>query len=189
MKMNIAVNQDTMRTAAVAQMEQGGSESAFAMREKEGYFRHTSRNEAVIRFVGIVIILGAFVQWLTPNANFAGNADMTKMGLSIAFSIIGIALYTHATRGHRIEVAFDPARQDICIARLDRRDGVRSTRRISLRDIKSIYVMKSEGSGAPSKMRIKLYASPNEVTAVRGTYEEIEMAHRQLCRNIRLAQS
>lgn len=187
--MNIAVNQSSVQPAKVRTPETGQT-AAFSMREKAGNFRHTSRNEAVIRFVGIVIILGAFIQWMMPNANFAGsNPEATKLGLSIAFSLIGIAIYTFATRGHQSEISLDPVRQDICITQMDRRGGVRSNRRIPLRTIKSIYVMKSQAAGAPSKMRIKLTNSPNEITAVRGKYEDIELAHRQLCRNIRLTQA
>ncbi len=187
--MNIALESGLAQPGTARPMRPETPTAAFSMRETKGYFKHTSHSEAVIRFVGIVIVLGAFVQWLTPDASFAGNAHMTKLGLSVAFSTIGIALYTYAMRGYRIAVAFDPAKQQICISRLDRRDGVRSVRRIPLRNIKSIYVRKSETPGTPSKMRIKLYDAAGEVTAVRGTYEEIELAHRQLCRNIRLAQS
>ncbi|WP_127114585.1 hypothetical protein [Shimia sediminis] len=186
--MNIAVNQRAVgQTAAMAKARDAAA-GAFSMRERDGYFRHTSRNEAVIRFIGIAIVLGAFVQWLTPNSSFVGDANLAKTGLSIAFSTIGIAIYTHAMRGHRIEVAFNPRKMEINIAKLDRRDGVRSKRTIPLRNIKSIYVHKGEGIGTPSKMRIKLYDSPSEITAVRGAYEEIELAHRQLCRSIRIAQ-
>lgn len=187
--MNIAVNRVSIQPDAANRIN-AGRDAAFSMREKDGNFRHTSRNEAVIRFVGIVVILGAFVQWVTPDANFAGaDPHLTKLGLSIAFSLIGIAIYTFATRGHRSEISFDPVRQDICIAHLDRRGGVRSSRRVALHNIKSIYVMKSEKAGTPSKMRIKLVNDPSEITAVRGRYDEIELAHRQLCRNIRLTQA
>lgn len=186
--MNIAVNQGTVGQVAAMAQTGNAAAGAFSMRETEGYFRHTSRNEAVIRFVGIVIVLGAFVQWLTPNASLAGDAHLTKMGMSIAFSTVGIAIYTWAMRGHRIEIAFDPERREITISKLDRRDGVRARRSIPLRNIKSVYVLKAESPGAPSKMRIRLNDSPTEITAVRGSYEEIEMAHRQLCRSIRLAQ-
>ncbi|SHJ59765.1 hypothetical protein SAMN05444000_110134 [Shimia gijangensis] len=187
--MNIAVNRVSVQPDNARKIK-AERDASFSMREKDGNFRHTSRNEMVIRFVGIVVIFGAFVQWLTPDANFSGtDPHLTKLGLSIACSLIGIALYTFATRGHRSEITFDPVRQDICIAHLDRQGGVRSNRRIALHNIKSIYVMKSEVAGSPSKMRIKLLDSPTEITAVRGRYEEIELAHRQLCRNIRLTQA
>lgn len=186
--MNIAVNQGSVNPAASWIPQAKSAPTPFAMRETNGYFRHTSRNEAVIRFVGIVIVLGAFVQWLTPDANFAGNAPVTKMGMSIAFSMIGLAIYTNAMRGYRIEISFDPKALELTLAKLDRREGVRSKRTIPLRNIKSIYVLKAETPGAPSKMRIRLYDSPTEITAVRGTYEEIELAHRQLCRSIHIAQ-
>lgn len=189
MEMNIALNQGLVQPMAFTPETKGAEDVAFSVREKDGYFRHTTRSEAVIRFVGIVIILGAFIQWLTPDTNLSGNAQITKLGLSIAFSVIGIGLYTNAVRGYRIELTLDPKKQEIIIARLDRREGVRSKRHIRLRNIKSIYVLKSESLGSPSKMRVRLFDSPTEVTAIRGTYEEIELAHRQLCRSIRQAQS
>ncbi|WP_299354887.1 hypothetical protein [uncultured Shimia sp.] len=161
----------------------------FSVRERDDYFRHTSRNEAVIRFVGLVILLGAFVQWLTPDANFAGDPHVTKVGMSIAFSMVGLALYTYTMRGHRIEIRFDPSKHVLSVAKLDQRDRTRSIRNIPLRNIKSIYVLRAEVAGAPSKMRIKLYDNPTEQTVLRGSYDEVELAHRQLCRSIKLAQA
>ena len=187
--MNVAVNQQEALAAVPRRVDRQAISEPYAVREEEGYFRHTSRNEAVIRFIGIVIVLGAFVQWLTPDANFAGDPHVTKMGMSIAFSMVGIAIYTYAMRGHRIEIQFDPNAQELTLTKLDSRGGTRSRRVIPLRNVKSIYVLKAEAPGAPSKMRLKLYDSHDEITALRGSYEDVELAHRQLCRNIRVAQS
>lgn len=187
--MSIALERPMAQAAAERPTRPGAPAAAFSIRESKGYFRHSSRNEAVIRFVGTVIILGGFVQWLAPEGFIPNFWPMPKLGLGVAFSIVGIALYTFAMRGHRIEVAFDPVRRKISVRRLDRRDGVRSSQDVALRNIKSIYVLKASTPGAPSKMRLKLYDSPAEITILRGTYQDVELAHRQLCQSIRLAQS
>ncbi len=46
--MNIAVNRVSVQPDGTSQTKQGET-SGFSMREKDGNFRHTSRNEAVIR--------------------------------------------------------------------------------------------------------------------------------------------
>ncbi|TKZ22133.1 hypothetical protein FAP39_02730 [Shimia litoralis] len=186
--MNAVVGQNVMGAAAWETLTPSAVDDGFSVREAHGHFRHTSRNEAVVRFAGIVIVLGAFVQWLAPNASFAGDPMVTKVLLSVAFSTVGIAVYGFAMRGHRSEIALDPARQTICISHLSRQNTVRSTKRIPLKDITSIYVRKAETPGGPAKMRIKLRNKTAEITAIRGQYEEVEMMHRQLCRNIRMLQ-
>ncbi|MEQ9695274.1 hypothetical protein [Shimia sp. SDUM112013] len=187
--MNAPVGRNVMDVAGYQTLAATAGENGFAAREVDGHFRHTTRNEAIVRFVGIVIILGAFIQHLVPNASFAGNPTVTKALLSVAFSCIGLAVYSFAMRGHRSEVMFDPMRQDLCISKLDRRGNLRSSRRIPLRHIKSLYVKKAETPGTPSRLRVKLAGTSDEITALRGPYAEIEMMHRQLCRNIRIAQS
>ncbi|WP_372885142.1 hypothetical protein [Shimia sp.] len=186
--MSIALESPFADAGNEAPKRQATPATAFSIRESKGYFRHSSRNEAIIRFVGTVIILGGFVQWLTPEGFIPNFWPMPKLGLGVAFSIVGIAIYTFAMRGYRIEMAFDPVRRKISVRRLDRRDGVRSTEDIALRNIKSIYVLKASTPGSPSKMRLKLYDRPEEVTILRGTYQDVELAHRQLCHNIKLAQ-
>jgi hypothetical protein len=157
----------------------------YKARETEGYFRTTTQSEAVLRFLGIVIVLCAFIQWLLPQS---GSAEMmmTKVGLAVAFSIIGLAAYTFTMRGHRYEIELDPKAYNLTLSRLDRRDNVRKSTKIHLDNIKSIYVLKGDGIGIPSKMRIRLCDQDEEITALRGRYEDIELMHRALCRSIRL---
>lgn len=162
---------------------------AYTAREMDGYFRHTSQSEAIIRFIGIVLILGAFIQWLVPENADGFPSLMTKTGLAVAFSLIGIAIYTSAMRGSRHELRLDPSRRDLTLARLDRRDNVRSSKSFPLTQIKSIYVKKPEVPGAPARMQLRLINSSNEITAIRGPYQEVEMMHRTLCRHIHILQN
>ncbi|CUK04506.1 hypothetical protein PH7735_02790 [Shimia thalassica] len=187
--MNAQVGTNIMGVAGYQTLSATQGKAGFTVREVNGHFRHTSRNEAVVRFLGIVIILGAFIQHLVPDTLFGGNPAMTKVLLSVAFSCVGIALYSFAVRGHRSEIVFDPLRQDICISKLDRRGNLRLTKHIPLSQIKSIYVLKAETPGVPSKLRVKMMGDQPEISALRGPYEEIELMHRQLCRVIRIAQS
>lgn len=159
-------------------------DQTYRARETEGYFRTTTQSEAVLRFIGIVIVLGAFIQWLLPNGESI-EMVMTKVGLAVAFSIIGLALYTFTMRGSRYEIALDPTDLSLTLSRLDRRDNVRKARKFPLSEIKSIYVLKGDGVGVPSKMRLRLRHEDAEITALRGRYEDVELMHRALCRSIR----
>lgn len=160
----------------------------YRARETEGYFRTSTQSEAVLRFIGIVLLLGAFIQWLLPqSANL--EMMMTQVGLAVACSVIGLAVYTYSMRGSRYEIELDPVAQTLSLSRLDRRDNVRRARHFPLSEIKSIYVLKGESIGTPAKMRLRLRHQDTEITALRGTYEDVELMHRALCRSIRLLQS
>ncbi|MBR9843281.1 MAG: hypothetical protein GYB25_08980 [Rhodobacteraceae bacterium] len=160
----------------------------YRARETEGYFRTSTQGEAILRFIGIVILLGAFIQWLLPQ-NESAEMMMTKVGLAVAFSVIGLAVYTYSMRGSRYEIELDPIARTLSLSRLDRRDNVRSAKRFPLHDIKSIYVHKGDSIGAPSKMRIRLRNRDAEITALRGNYSDVELMHRALCRSIRILNS
>lgn len=155
-------------------------------RETEGYFPTTTQSEAVLRFVGVVLLLGALIQWLLPQ-NGSPEMMMSQVGLAVGFSVIGLAVYTYTMRGNRYEVELDPVTKTLSLSRLDRRDNVRHRRQLSLDDITSIYIHRSESTGTPSQIRIRLRRNSEEITALRGHYEDVELMHRALCRSIRLA--
>ncbi len=163
--------------------------AGYRIREADGFFRHSERNEAVVRFVGIIIVMGTFVQWTFPNANALGDPMLTKVLLAVAFSLIGLAVYSFATRGHRCEVLYDPGHSEIHIYHLSRRDEPKSAMKLSLNDVKSIYVKRPETTGTPAELRVRLKNSIREICVIRGDNEEIESLHRHLCRDIRLAES
>ncbi|MCW8842136.1 MAG: hypothetical protein OQK00_01840 [Rhodobacteraceae bacterium] len=183
--MNAAISDLSIGPPKKRSIKASRSKQSYRARETEGYFRTTTQSEAVLRFIGIVVVLGAFIQWLLPQDNTI-EMMMTKVGLAVAFSIIGLAFFTATMRGNRYEIALDPTSKTLTLSRLDRRDNVRKIRRIKLSDIKSIYVLKSDAIGTPSKMRIRLKARDEEITALRGQYDDIELMHRALCRSIRL---
>lgn len=157
-------------------------------RETNGYFHTTPQTEAVLRFIAVVILSGAFIQWLMPHGESL-EMTMTKVGMAVAFSITGLALYTFTMRGHRYELTLDPATRKLNLSCLDRRDNLRKSRSFNINEIKSIYVHKGDGVGTPAQMRIRLYRHNEEITALRGSYEDVELMHRALCRSIRLLKS
>ncbi|WP_197917516.1 hypothetical protein [Thiosulfatihalobacter marinus] len=163
------------------------AETGYAVSETTGKFRHTSRNEAILRFVGIVIVLGALIQWSFPNASFAGDPMTTKIMMSVASALIGMAVYSFATRGHRSEIRFDPRKNELVVSALNRQDRHKAVRRVPLSQVKSIYVRRTDMPHGMAALRIRFFNNPNELTAIRGTDTEIEMLHGLLCRDIRMA--
>ena len=183
--MNAAITDLEIGPVKTRSIKTSRRQQSYKARETEGYFRTTTQSEAVLRFLGIVLVLGALIQWLLPQ-NGSVEMMMTKVGLAVAFSIIGLAAYTFTMRGHRYEIELDPVARNLTLSRLDRRENVRKSKKIRLDNIKSIYVHKGDGVGIPSKMRIRLRDHDEEITALRGRYEDIELMHRALCRSIRI---
>ena len=158
-------------------------------RETRGSFRHNALAEDIMKFLGIGIILFALGQWVSPDFSEVDPAGVTQTLLSIAFSLIGLAVYVFATRGSRNEIAIDYSTGEVCIARLDRQDRVRGIRRIPASQIKSLYVCRSETPGEPAKLRIRLFGTNSEVTALRGEVADIEILHHRLCRALQVLES
>ncbi|MGR3713326.1 MAG: hypothetical protein ACU0A6_09420 [Shimia sp.] len=161
--------------------------AGYSFSETPSRFRHSDRNEMVLRFVGLMLVMGALVQWSVPNARFAGDAMTTKALLSVSFSIVGLAIYHFAVRGQRSEIKFDPRKNEIVVSALNRQDRHKSLRRIHLSKVKSIYVRRSDMPAGQAALRIRLLDNSREITAIRGDHGEIELAHGLLCRDIRMA--
>lgn len=161
--------------------------AGYSVSESTGNFQHSSRNETILRFIGIVFVLGSLVQWSFPQASFAGDPMTSKALMSVAFTLVGMAVYHFAIRGHRSEIRFDPKKNQILVSALNRQDRQKSTRRIHLRHIKSIYVRRSDMPPGRAALRIRLNDRAAEITAIRGEIGEIELVHGMLCRDIRMA--
>lgn len=165
------------------------ADAGYSFKEAKGTFRHSNRNEMLLRFVGLTLVMGALVQWALPNASFAGDAGTTKALLSISCSLIGMAVYHFAVRGHRSEIRFDALKGEIIVSALSRQDRQKGAQRIHLSRVKSIYVRRSNMPEGQAALRIRLNDRNNEITAIRGDHNEIELAHGLLCRDIRMAKS
>ncbi|SFL30542.1 hypothetical protein [Shimia haliotis] len=162
-------------------------EAGYSFKETKGRFRHSDRNEMLLRFVGLTLVMGALVQWALPNVTVVGDESTSKALISISCSIIGMATYHFAVRGHRSEIHFDPSKGEIIVSALSRQDRQKGAQRIHLSRVKSIYVRRSDMPAGQAALRIRLKDRSNEITAIRGDHDEIELAHGLLCRDIRMA--
>lgn len=164
------------------------SNTGYCVRETDGEFRHSSVKETLLRFIGVMFVLSALVQWTFPNANFVGNPMTSKSLLSIAFALIGMAAYRFAMKGHRAEIRFDEKSRTIVLSALNRRDQQKGARKLPLRDITSIYVRRTDMAAGKAALRIRLKSGGAELTALRGDLSEVEAVHALLCSKIRKAQ-
>lgn len=162
-------------------LSEQAADFGFRVRETRGSFRHNALAEDVMKFLGIGIVLYALGQWVSPDFSEVDPAGVTKTLLSVAFSLIGLAIYVFATRGHRNEIAIDYENNEVCIARLDRQDRVRGIRRIPASKIKSLYVRRAETPGDPASLCIRMFGTSSEVAAMRGDVSDIEILHHRLC--------
>lgn len=158
----------------------------YQVSETSGEFKFGTGLDAVARFIGVLLVLGALIQWTIPRVDLSGNIVHNQIMLSIAFSIIGMAIYAYAIRGHRSEILLDMRKGEIIVNQLTRQDRVRSSTKVPLNRIKSIYVRRKGGTEATASLQIRHKDSNTEICAIRGHYEELEELHRQLCRDIRL---
>ncbi|MCP4822018.1 MAG: hypothetical protein GY883_22770 [Shimia sp.] len=175
---------DTWNTLSAAPVDAG-----YSFSETEGRFRHSTRNEALLRFAGLTLVMAALVQWALPGVSFAGDETSTTALISISCSLIGMAAYHFAVRGHRSEIRFDPKKGEVIVSALSRQDRQKGVRRIHLSRVKSIYVRRSDMPAGQAALRIRLNDSSHEITAIRGSHNEIELAHGLLCRDIRMAKT
>lgn len=162
------------------------SKVGYRLNEEGSGFRLQASIDSLVRLVGILLILGALIQWTIPRVNLTGNIVHNQIMLSIAFSIIGMAIYAYSIRGHRSEIVLDTNKGEIVINQLTRQNRVRASKHIPLRRIKSIYVRRKQGTEFNAALHIRHMDSPTEICAIRGQHDELEYMHRELCRDIRM---
>ncbi len=142
-------------------------------------FDRESLGEAGLRFLGIVLVLLAYGQWLLPASVLGANALAMKAAMTFFFGAAGGAVYWAASRGMRSEIHFNTERRDVRIVTRNARDHVRVLSRWKFDAIESVFTMRRPEPGSPSEFYLRLKGKSEPFLLFKGSASEVrDLYHR-----------
>ena len=152
----------------------------YVIREPQSGFDSTDLMEAVMRFLGIVLVFAAGAQWMLPGALFTGDVIAMKIMLTFFFTACGAALYWYGGRSFRVEVQIDTTRREIRIAGRNSRDYTRLHKRIPMAEVDSTFVKRSGDAEGSAHLLVRLAGEPDPLHLATGKERELRTLHSRL---------
>ena len=81
------------------------------------------------RIAGTALVIGAGAMWLMPGSQMAADLMLIKLGLSVIFLLIGLAMLMIHHVDNRPDAYFDPVRNEVRVLRRDKRGRPQSVLR------------------------------------------------------------
>ncbi len=187
--MNAMPDYEILRKASWRTISTAPTAQGYAVFEAADRFWRERMAEAVLRVTGICLILAGYVQWFLPGLIDTGHAVVTGAVLAALFIGTGIALYLFAARGFRRELHFEIAERRLSFGRLNTKDRCMISRQIPLDCIETMIVSRPDADHPLAGLMIRPKGAFQSFCVMRGARSEIEELHRQLCRDIQIANS
>ena len=143
-----------------------------------------SLTEAVLRFIGLVLVMSAYAQWLLPAALFFGDPVSTKAGLSFFLGSVGAAIYWTANRGTNIDLHVDLARRELRIAHRNARGQSRLQTIVPMTDVASAFIARPKSGGA-SELYLRLRDRDDVMHVATGDENALRSLHLRLSHDLR----
>ena len=141
--------------------------------------------ETASRFVGLILVLAAYGQWLVPAAAFGGDALVAKTVLSFLLGLAGATLYWTGSRDRVPEIHVDLTRREIRVAQQNPHARMRVLAAIPMGRVESVCLSgQSDGSG-PARLFLRLRGSRRVLRLARGDEADLLGLHRRLCDDLR----
>lgn len=139
----------------------------------------------VLRFLGLVLVLAAYGQWLLPSTLFQGEALLTKAALTAVFGMSGIGLYWFASRGVRRIVTVDLSRRQVRLAQRNSRgdDRVRMVQPIS--KVEGAVLKRAADPAIPSELFLRLKGRRAPVLIAAGDEAQLLALHKRMAEDLR----
>ncbi len=78
-----------------------------------------------------------------------------RIGLSVGFVAVGVAVFFYALRGFRTELQVDTARKTLRIGSRNNAGGFHERRRLSVKEVESLFLQRERGRSARLALRVK----------------------------------
>ncbi|NRB01150.1 MAG: hypothetical protein HRU32_15295 [Rhodobacteraceae bacterium] len=145
-------------------------------------FDRESVAEGVLRFLGLILILSAYGQWLIPGSILTDDVIVMKLAISVIFVVFGIALYWFANRGFRTEWQIDASRREIRMATRNGRGNSKLVSRIPMSDVESAFVKRGQ---TQSHMFFRLRGVPDPMHVLSGSEADLRDFYERLRHDMR----
>ena len=137
----------------IARQDASGSEQTF---------------EVLFKTVGLALIpVGAAMMFVLGELPLSGLL-MANIGLPIAFVIVGLALYLHASRGFRKEIQVDSLNREVRIGTVNRQGSFHRRKTFAAREIDSAFLARSRVANRPSTLNLRLREIARPVALIHG---------------------
>lgn len=140
---------------------------------------------AGIRFLGLVLVLSAYGQWLLPAALFPGDVFVAKATISFFLGLAGVGLYWTGGRRVRTDLHVDLGRRELGLAERNGRGQVRLRRMIPMSEVDAVYVARPAGHGELARLYLTFKGTSKPLEISRGPEPEILEIHRRLADDLR----
>ena len=135
---------------------------------------HDKLFETVFKLVGLALIpLGASLMFVLGEFSISGLL-LADIGLPIAFVIVGLALFLHASRGFRKEMQVDGLNRQVRLGVANARGSFHCRRTYSARDIDSAFLVRSRTPSRPSSLNLRLRGIARPVTLIEASESELQ---------------
>lgn len=133
---------------------------------------------AAMRFLGLVLLLSAYGQWLLPASMFAGDPFLMKASLAAVLGASGVAIYWIAARGRRPVVEVDLSRRELRDVKITAQGARRVHRIIQMSAVESAFIRRRSDEG-PDELHLNL-TSGAPLHIANGTEAELMPLYRRL---------
>ena len=141
--------------------------------------------EAACRFLGLILVICAYAQWLLPGSMYGPEVFGMKAALSFLFGASGVVIYWFASRGARVELEVDQARRELRVVSRNSRGQTRLQRRVAMNDVRSAFVRRPTGSARNAELVVRLRRNDGLVTIASGRESDLSELHARLRGDIR----
>lgn len=159
----------------------------YTIRDADDRFDRETLVEILMRFLGLVLVVSAYAQWLLPPSIFPGDPFLTKASLAFMFGAGGVAIYYYGSRGLATEIHVDLSRREVRLSRRNARGQTRLRQIVPMGKVESAYIKRIEGGNGGAQLYLRFAGKANGIEVARGTEEALKVLHRRLCTDLRPA--
>jgi len=139
--------------------------------------------DAALYIIAGVVLFGFYLMFILPEISLFRN----YFGVSLSVAMVGIALslYAFATRGFKPQVGFDSVKERFWICKLNSRGHARIVTYFPRTDVQSVFIRRPESPSKEATLCARIQGKLGPITLLRGRLDDIEVAHRELCGQLR----
>lgn len=145
-------------------------------------FDRETVTEAVMRALGLGLLIVAYGLWLLPAGPVSDEVLLMKLAMSVVLTVFGGSLYWLASRGFRSEWQVDTARREIRMASRNVRGNSRLVTRIPMDQIESAFVKRGQSG---SHMFFRLRGIPDPMHVLSGSEADLRAFYERLRTDLR----
>lgn len=133
---------------------------------------HRNALEWAFKAMSLFLVLFGGVVLFTPGSDAAGGWSLTKLGIAVAMTIVGYALFVYSGRGLGPELHVDPYLQEIRVGTVNARGEFALRRTIPAKETQSFFLIRA-ASPAPATLCMRRKQGGQVIKIIKGSEAEL----------------